>query len=129
MPAASLTTPGPVSTKLGVPSLSVIVAVPVALALLVIPALVVAVRVKFSDGSLILSLIIGVRTSTLVVLAAIVAVVALFQVRPPSVDTSRLVGPAEPKSVPAPIAVPLLRVKLKLEATLDGFDKLTVNTA
>ena len=105
------------------------VAVPVALALLVVPLLVVAVSVKFSLASLILSFLIGVRTSTLVVLAAMVAVVAGVQVMPLSVDTSKLVGPAAPKSAPAPVAVPSFSAKLKLVAVLDGLDKLTVNCA
>ena len=95
VPAASLTVMS-LTDKLGVASSSVMVAVPLADALVVVPAVRVAVRVKFSLTSSSASLVMGVRTSTEVVPAAMVAVVALDQVVPPSVDTCRLVAVALP---------------------------------
>ena len=64
------------------------VPVPVAAGLLVIPALTVAVSVNVSVASFTTSSVIGVRTSTLVVPAAMVALVPATHVSPPSVETS-----------------------------------------
>ena len=73
-------------------------AVPVALALEVpsAGAVVVALSVKVSPLSSSASATSGVRTSTLVLPAAKVAVVASVQVVPPSVETCRLPAPALP---------------------------------
>ena len=65
-----------------------IVLVPTALAFVVVPAVRVAVSVKVSAFSSSRSSVIGVRTSTLVVNGAIVALPANVQVAPPSVETS-----------------------------------------
>ena len=82
--------------NVGGPSLSIMVARPVALTLLVTPAVVVAVKVKVSLFSLKTSSLSGVRTNTLVLLAAMVTEVAFCHVAPPSVDTCRFVAPAAP---------------------------------
>ncbi|KQW37417.1 hypothetical protein [Rhizobacter sp. Root404] len=95
VPAASFTVMSLID-RLGVGSLSVMVAVPTAEALLVVPAVMVAVSVKFSAASSSASLVIGVRTSTLVVPAGMVTLVASTQVVPPSVETCRLPAPAVP---------------------------------
>ena len=87
VPAASFTVTLLIESA-GVPSLSMIAAVPVALAFTVVPALTVAVSVKFSVASESTSFVIGVRTSTLVLPAAMVALPAATHVVPPSVDTS-----------------------------------------
>ena len=80
--------------NVGGPSLSIIVAIPVAVGLLVTPTEVVAVRVKFSFDSVEVSSLIGVRTNTLVWPAAIVAVVAFTHAVP--ISTCRLVAPSAP---------------------------------
>ena len=72
------------------------VAVPDAGLLVAMPVLTAAVRVKFSTSSSSASSVIGVRTSTLVVPAAMVTVVASAQVVPPSVETCRLPAPVVP---------------------------------
>ena len=87
VPAASLTVTSLITSD-GTGSLSVIVAVPVAAALEVVPALRVAVSVKVSLVSFSVSLTIAERTSTLVEPAAMVAELPAAQVVPPSVDTS-----------------------------------------
>jgi hypothetical protein len=87
VPAASSTVTSPMA-RVGVASSSVIVAVPVALALDVVPDVREAVNAKVSSGSSSVSPTIGARTSTLVAPAAIVAEVAAFHVAPPSVETS-----------------------------------------
>ena len=79
----SITPPAAVTESVGAGSLSVISAVPVALKLLVLAgAVLVTVSVKFSFGSYVLSLVVGVRTSILLVPAGIVAVVASSHVVP-----------------------------------------------
>ena len=87
VPAASFTVTSLIE-KTGVASSSVIVAVPVATALLVMPLLRVAGSVKSSTASSSRSFVIGVRTSTLTVPAAIVALVPAAHVRPASVEIS-----------------------------------------
>ena len=69
----------------GTVSLSLIVAVPVALALLVVlGAAFVTAKLNVSLGSAVLSLVVGVRTITDVEPGGILAVVASAQVAPPS---------------------------------------------
>ena len=70
--------------------------VPVAVGVRVVPAVVVAVSVKASEGSIALSLFSGVRTSSVVMFGAKVALVASSQVVPPSVETCRLLLPVLP---------------------------------
>ena len=88
VPASSFTVTSSM-LSVGAASLSVIVAVPAALAFVVVPDVRVAVSVKVSAASFSASFVIGVRTSTLVVSGAIVALVPAVQVAPPSVETSR----------------------------------------
>ena len=88
VPAASLTATSSMVMD-GVPSSSVMVAVPVSAALSVVPAVTVAVRSKVSAASSMASSVIGVRTRTDVAPGANVADVAAVQVVPPSVETSR----------------------------------------
>ena len=73
----------------GVLSSSVMVAVPVSLALVVVPEVTVAVRSKVSAASSMASSVSGVRTRMDVLPGVNVAVVVLDQVVPPSVETSR----------------------------------------
>ena len=87
VPAASFTVTSPIAIA-GARSSSVIVPVPSALAFVVVPAVTVAVSVKFSAFSSSASSVTGVRTSTLVLSGAIVAPVAGAHVSPPSVETS-----------------------------------------
>ena len=109
----------------GALSLSVIVAVPNAEVLLVVPAVLVAVKVKSSVGSLILSFTISVRTNIAAVLpGGMVALVATIHVVPLSVEISS-VGL---KSLPL-LAVPLASIKLKLVAVALALDSETPNTA
>ena len=68
-------TVGLLMLAVGVASLSVIVAVPVAVVLLVLPEVTVASKVKFSDGSSVESSIVGTLTVTLVCPAGMVTVV------------------------------------------------------
>ena len=95
VPAASLTVTLLIE-RAGGGSLSAIVPVPIALAFVVVPTVRVAVRVKVSAGSSSASFTTGVRTSTLVVPAAMVALVASAQVAPPFVDTCRFPAPPVP---------------------------------
>ena len=79
----SITPAAAVTERIGAGSLSAIRAVPVVFGLLVVlGAVLVTVSVKFSFGSSVLSLVVGVRTSTLVEPAGIVAVVASTHVAP-----------------------------------------------
>ena len=55
------------------------------------PAVRVAVRLKVSSISSSVSFVIGARTSTLVLPAAMVALLALTQLAPPSVETCSVV--------------------------------------
>ena len=88
------------------------VAVPTA----ALPPLGVAVSVKVSPLSLIVSSITGVRTSKAVpVSVGLGAVLLAVQVVPPSSEYSRLVvAVLEPKSVPPPVAVPAVSTRLTL---------------
>ena len=83
--------------KLGIPSSSTMVAIPAAVALLVVLGLVLlTLRVKVSSTSSMKSLLIGVRTKMLVLPTGIVAVVALAHVVPLSNETCKLLGVALP---------------------------------
>ena len=82
------------TVRVGASSSSVIVAVPSADAFEVVPALVVAVSVKVSSPSKMVSVLIGVRTRALVSPAAKVAVVASTQLVPSK--TCRLPRPPVP---------------------------------
>ena len=93
VPAASFTVTSSIVT-FGGRSLSVIVPVPAALAFVVLPAVRVAVKVKVSAASSSRSFTIGVRTCTLVLPAAIVALAA--STHTPPVKTWRLPAPAVP---------------------------------
>ena len=128
VPAASFTVTSSID-RLGVASSSVIVPVPAAPALVVVPAVFVAVRVKVSAASSSRSSVIGVRTSTPVVPAAMVALVASAHVVPPSVETWRLPAPAVPKSVPPPSAVTLPSARFTLTGVVERLLRLTANTA
>ena len=68
-------TVGLLMLAVGVASLSVIVAVPVAVVLLVLPEVTVASNVKLSDGSSVASSVVGTLTVTLVCPAGMVTVV------------------------------------------------------
>src|SRR5918997_623079 len=120
---------GLVTEMVGALSLSTMVPVPVAEGFAVVPVLVVAVSVKVSSASSIASLVIGVRTSTLVVPGAKVALVPSTQVVPPSTETWRLPAPSAPKSMPPPVAVPLASARATVMAPAAAFDRLTVNWA
>ena len=124
VPAASLIVTSSIENAGGA-SLSVIVAVPVAFAFVVVPAVTVALRVKFSSPSLTTSSVIGVRTSTLVLPAAIVAFAAGVHVAPPSIDTSR----PGPKSTPPPVAEPFARARFTLTGVVETLLRLTVKIA
>ena len=95
VPAASFTVTSLIASE-GAASLSAIVPVPLAPALVVVPAVRVAVSVKVSAASSSRSFVIGVRTSTLVAPAAMVALAASAHVAPPSVETCRLPAPPVP---------------------------------
>ena len=95
VPAASFTVTLLIA-RLGGGSLSAIVAVPTALAFVVVPAVRVAVSVKVSALSSSVSFTTGVRTSTLVLPAAIVALAASAQLTPPLVETWRFPAPPVP---------------------------------
>src|SRR5205807_6313904 len=128
VPAASFTVTLLIDSA-GAPSLSPIVPVPVADAFVVTPAVTVAVSVKFSVASNSASSTIGVRASTDVPPAAIVADAASAHVAPPSVETCKLPAPLVPKSTPPPVAVPSASARLNVVAFTDGFEMLTVKTA
>ena len=86
VPAASLTVTS-LTASVGAASLSVIVIVPLADAFDVVPATAgVAVKLNVSLTSLIVSLLIGVRTNTLVAPTAIVTDGPSTQLNPPSID-------------------------------------------
>ena len=100
-------------------------AVPNAEGFAVVPAVTVAVKVKSSVGSVILSFTISVRTNiAAVLLGGMVALVATVHVVPLSVETSN-VGL---KSLPL-LAVPLASAKLKLVAVALALESETLNTA
>ena len=82
--------------RVGSASSSVMVARPLAEVLRVLPAVVVAVRMKVSTSSSSASFAKGVRTSAEVWPAGRARTVASRQVAPPSRDTCRLSAPAEP---------------------------------
>ena len=88
VPAASLRVASPIKSS-GSPSSSVIVAVPVALAFVVVPEVRAAVSVKASDASFTASSISGVRARMLVAIGAKAALVPAIHVAPPSVEISR----------------------------------------
>ena len=89
---------------------SLMVAVPTT----AVPPVGVAVSVRVSPLSLIVSSITGVRTSKVVPVSVGLGVVLLaVQVVPPSSEYSRLVvAVLEPKSAPPPVAVPAASARL-----------------
>ena len=115
----------PSKSNTGGVSLSIIVAVPNAEELAVVPAVLVAVKVKSSVGSVILSFAISVRTRIAAMLpGGMVALVATVHVAPPFVDISS-VGL---KSLPL-LAVPLASAKLKLVGVALALESEALNTA
>ena len=108
----------------GAASLSRIVPTPTALVFAVVPLLTVAVRLKVSVASSMVSLVTATRTCTEVCPAA--------KVIPPAGTATQLVpllySNAVPVSVPT-IAVPLLNVGLNTIGPELGLLRLTVNVA
>ena len=121
VPAASFTIPGPVKVKLGVPSLSLIVPVPITG---LIFCAVEAASVMFSGVSLITSSVVGTRTIKLIAPAGTLTVVPTnaTKVTPPSKETN-----AGEVSVPR-VAVPLARVSVTVVAVVLVLFKLTIKS-
>ena len=125
VPAASLTVTSSIE-NCGVGSLSVRVALPVALAARA-PLTGVAVNVKASVFSSIASSTVARRSSTLVRPAAMATLPATVdQLAPPSVETSSVAAAAV--STPS-VALPEARLGVKTTGEVLEFDRLTVNTA
>ena len=120
VPMPSFTLVKPVSVKVGVPSLSVMVPVPVTK-----PALrgVEAPSTMVSFGSLMVSLVVGIRVIKLVLPAGTLTVgpVTVVNVVPPSNETSIGVPVSVPKR-----PLPLAGVKVTIVGVVDALLKVTV---